>query len=138
MDPKKLNTINKLKRLKFVGVDVSLDIALFEYGFIWKETKDKYIFIYGVKNFGDGFIEFEYVEYNKPIDPKEEWDWVDWDDVCEFCGVKQEEFFKNDFPMIVNDLNHYYGSDNIFGGNCDIEIRKNPFSRKTKDNSEDC
>lgn len=52
-EPKDLNSLKKLERKGFEGVDVTLEIALFEYGMVWKELEEgsgEWFFVHVVPN----------------------------------------------------------------------------------------
>ncbi len=117
-----MKKLSDYEKERYEGVDVSLEISLFEYGILWKlidEEQEEYKFIYGVglKESENGF---EYSLFDWATMGKKEWvelleeDWVELDEVCNFCGMSKEEI-KNNWPYGIYDLISYYGYENVFG-----------------------
>jgi len=102
---------------EYEGIDADLETSLFEYGLIWKLTDGEYKFIYGVGYNDDGeeYNRFDWATEEADIDPKEEWNFADWGDICFFVGQTETKFFAQPLPQIVFDLILYYGYENIFG-----------------------
>lgn len=113
-----METITQLKNDGFFGIDVSLEISLFEYGLICKETsKDNYLFYYGIKIDDDGYYNlFDYCNYSKKdlIELTKE-TWVDLSGVLSFAGQTKKEWLKQHPISQISDLIAYYGPGNIFG-----------------------
>lgn len=102
----------------FKGIDVSLDISLFDYGFAWKENENgDYVFYYGVRYDIDNYVydKFDYAFLSINTNPKSQWDWVEWHNLYNFVGETEEQFFDRELPFIVFDLVNYYGYEEIFG-----------------------
>jgi len=107
-----LNTIPKLEKAGFEGTDVSLDIALFEYGLIWKQLDpDTWIFVYGIKAEGCNYVSFDRCSL-KASDFESDYDWIDKKSVEETCGRKLADL---NLPAKISDLHSYYGVEEIFG-----------------------
>ena len=120
--------IKEYERRGFEGGDANLETSLYEYGLIWKKFKravPKYPCVKGEHLFiavqrmdtGDGI---KLCMNSGWIDParlpiEEEFDWVDWPDVLNFCDQTMEEFKSMDFGMQVFALTNYYGPDNTIG-----------------------
>ena len=102
---------------EYEGIDADLETSLFEYGLIWKLTDGEYKFIYGVGYNDDGqeYNRFDWATEEAETDPKEEWNFAEWDKVCSFVGQTEAEFFAQPLPQIVFDLISYYGHENVFG-----------------------
>ena len=112
----RLNTIEKLEQEGFEGPDACLMISLFEYGLAWRETDEGILFIYGIKHGMSGdYTRFDRCTLAKDTDPKEEWSWANWDDLCNFTG--DGTAYPEDYPLtqVVSDLLNYYGYENVFG-----------------------
>ena len=99
----------------YKGGDASLETSLFEYGLIWKEDKKDITFIFGVGFKDEGCNLFDWGTVEKNVDPKKEWDWANFADVCKFTGQTEEEFFANPLHQIVSDLLSYYSFQDVFG-----------------------
>ena len=110
-----MNTIEKYENEGYQGNDASLEISLFEYGLIWKEEENEYLFIYGVHTNGEEYSLFDWGCISKDIYIKKEFDWVDWKGVLSFVGENEEDYLKHSIPLIVSDLLSYYGYENVFG-----------------------
>jgi len=108
------------------GVDVDIDISIFEYGIAWKEIpfetfiygdklKKKYEFIYGTE-----YGESRYVRFDRiTMDEFEFLDliydsWIEVKNVLGFTGLTEKEFVDS-FPHAIHDLYNYYGYIEIFG-----------------------
>jgi hypothetical protein len=118
-------TINKLKRAGFEGMDASLNVALFEYGLIWKQykrntknhNKGEYLFYYGVDiDRAGNYNAFDWAAIRADVDPLKEWNWADFDAVCSYTGKDKESFLAMPLCDIVSDMLGYYGKENVFGG----------------------
>jgi hypothetical protein len=102
------------------GIDADIETSLKEYGFAWREKKGEYVFYYGV-NMGKNergdmdYTRFDWATFPKNTDPFEEFDWVEWEQVCDTTGATVEEYKVMRFPMVVWDLFSYYGYENVFG-----------------------
>ena len=117
-----MKTLKQYEDAGFDGVDVSLDIALFEYGLIWQKTEpNEYKFIYGIGIDEDcNYNLFDYAFFSQ-----EDWndlldntDWFDTDAVCRYYGISKKQL-KEGFPYTISDAISYYGFENIFGGSYD-------------------
>jgi hypothetical protein len=118
--------ISKYEKQGFVGVDVSLEISLLDYGLIWKEYK------YNLKKRGVKKGEVlaiacltspEMTPTNEDLDwgyfTKEgllSEDWIEWKAVADSQGCTVEELKSRDTGNLLFDLIGYYGKEN-FGFN---------------------
>lgn len=110
-----------MDRLEFdhkalTGVDVNIEISLKEYGFAWIESEFEILFYYGIaleeNDCGDmDYIKFDFAVIAKTIDIKEEYDWVDFDEIKSFDDL----FFEESLPYQIRTLLTYYGHENVFG-----------------------
>lgn len=107
--------LEELEKEGYKGIDASLDIALYEYGLIWQEEATAFHFIYGVKGNDAEYTMFDHGWIQKDVDPKQEWDWVEWESVAESNGMDVEEFIALPLPFLVSSLIHHYGYLEIFG-----------------------
>ena len=112
---KKYYQINK-KNLE--GIDVNLEISLKGYGIAWRILPSKNIVRFFVgytlvqtECGGYDFTEFEMVEYPLDLDVRDEYDWVNFDDVYSFVGMSGDEWDKLTLPQKMCDLKSYYGAD---------------------------
>ncbi len=104
---------------KLKGVDVDLEISLKEYGLAWIETDIECLFYYGIEADtndcgGTDYTRFDFCTFNKDLDVREEFDWVDWG-VFYSTGIPEKEF--NELPLTskIGDLFYFYGYENMFG-----------------------
>jgi len=107
----------KYERRGFEGSDASLDISLNEYGLIWKRYKrgvhaGDYLF---VATWNDSSFTRVLVHFwlNEKVNLEDEYDWVDWLEVADYCGQTKKELLESHFPMIIKDLVNYYGIQNF-------------------------
>lgn len=107
-----LNSISKLKRLKFQGQDVSLDISLGEYGLAWKGNGKDCLFIYSIGN--GRFDRITFLDYKK-IQIEKEYDWADLQAVADSVGLTLKDWTDDSFVNKIVDLISYYGTGEIFG-----------------------
>ena len=107
------------------GPDVDIETSLKEYGIAWIETGKDILFYYGIE-YGpeedeigiieDCYIKFDFCVFDKGMDFKEEFDWVEWDDVASYIGADNMLSFDDmAFTQKISDLVAYYGYDSIFG-----------------------
>ena len=109
-----------MDRLEFdhkalTGVDVNIEISLREYGFAWIESETKIKFYYGIaieeNECGDmEYVKFDFAVIDKTSDIKEEYDWVDFDEIESFDDM----FWEESLPCQIYTLLNYYGYENIF------------------------
>jgi hypothetical protein len=100
------------------GRDADLDTSLEEYGFAWVDDpeEEEIEFFYGLEQDEQGtYIRFDNGTLRRDLDPRKEWDWVEWEEVVSYTGSTVEDFLKQDLKWIVYDLVQYYGHENIFG-----------------------
>jgi hypothetical protein len=112
----------KVKALKFTGIDVSLEISLFEYNVIsapFYDDKhpqtDEYFVVYSIGNnrFDTGYKQER--ELNALINGT---DWMDEKEVENFLscnGTTKEVWLAGTFVVKLHDLINYYGYENIMG-----------------------
>ena len=106
-----METLTKYIEEGYIGVDASLDISLYEYGLIWKETSSgEYNFIYGINSEDDEYSFFDYGFMSIK----------DWDNMLNdsWFDLKAVESFSGDklsFPYDVHTALQYHGYQNIFG-----------------------
>lgn len=119
--PKRMNnfdtvtgtTLAKLEKLGFEGIDVSLEISLFEYGMAWVRDGDDWHFIFA----RDGI--FDNGTFLVTTDWRKEFGWISTADFLSFLcymGTNEEHFDERPFPNKVYDLTSYWGWENVFGG----------------------
>ena len=114
--------VGKYERRGFQGSDVSLDISLNEYGLIWKryqrnnKKKDikagDYLFIATWQDSSNTRI-LTHFWLNEKVNLEEEYNWVEWLEVADYCGQTKKEFLESHFPTIISDLVRYYGIQNF-------------------------
>ena len=108
-----LASIPLLRAQGFTGPDASLAISLGEYGMAWRLLPDgEWLFVYSHPTIRGAFDRASI----RPLDPKVEWDWVDWAEFLSYFGMEEAEWLALPFPRQVEDLFRYYGAENVFGG----------------------
>jgi hypothetical protein len=112
-----MKKLSNLMTAGFEGTDVSLDIALYEYGLIWRKTAPgEYLFYYGVECDDEGnYTKFDWAHMSKAdwTDLLNE-DWVDIEEVEKYADNTKQELIDT-FPHSVYTLVSYHGYENIFG-----------------------
>ena len=111
----RLNSIAKLEKEGFEGVDKGLEISLFEYSLAWKvlEESNEILFIYKIPN-GN----FDRCTFTLGTDVKKEFNWMkekEWKSFLGFLGLDQEDFDGMPLAWKIKDLVSFYGYENIFG-----------------------
>jgi hypothetical protein len=121
-----METITQLQNDGFIGVDASLEISLFEYGFILLKNEhctndNEYFFV--ARNFAhddekkdlysSGYIIEE--DLDNIVKGKEWADKKDNASFLSFVGLNKKEWFKLNIASKVADLLGYWGRENIFG-----------------------
>ncbi len=114
----------------WAGIDVSLEISLFEYGIIWKIEGDKVKFIFTVAEEDDSRVIIHEAVYDLNTDPEKEWGWaigkgIEDNEARGFFVAHQitkEEFLKMPFTEQVFYLFYYYGEYEIFGMDCPSRV----------------
>ena len=113
------------------GIDVSLDISLFEYGIIWKREGDKVKFLFTVGDNEDSRVTIHEAVYDINTNVEKEWDWAvgkgieDYEAKGFFTAhdIPREEFLHlMPFTKQVFYLFNYYGEHEIFGTDCPSRI----------------
>lgn len=120
MNTNKINSIEKMKKLGFEGVDADLATSLFEYGIAWLKGESETVFVYGIgmseKEYGECYYsKFDRCSFDNDTDVFTEFDFADFDAVCQYVGTSKEDFQNLELEMKVEVLMSYYGYENIFG-----------------------
>ncbi len=103
----------------FDGSDASIAESLYVYGLIWQKRKKHYHFIIGVDVDDAGmFISFDWGNVDIDVDLQSEYNWADFDDVADCCGMSELDWHKQTVPQKIENLIKYYGRSNIFGDCC--------------------
>ena len=102
---------------KLTGNDANLKTSLKEYGIAWIETDTEYLFYYGIKMQENkchdiDYVKFDFCAFDKNMDIKQEFDWVEWNDINNYIGM---DIMDLNLPWQISDLVSYYGCENIFG-----------------------
>ncbi len=114
-----LRTLSLLKRQNFQGTDAGLATSLLEYGLVWRELPDSWLFVY--RGTDD---RFHRQTIDKNVNLLREYDWVDWPEFLNSMGdgeaahlpdISQADWFKNSLPWKIADLVNYHGVENVFG-----------------------
>lgn len=100
---------------KIEGIDASIDISLQEYGFAWIKGEAETLFYYGIEGNEEDYTRFDFCTFPNDMRPREEFDFVAWGEVAETCGLSNKEFMSQPLPLLLFDLVHYYGYENVFG-----------------------
>jgi hypothetical protein len=112
----RLNSLSKLEKEGFEGLDIDIGESVFGYGVVWKKIPEinAILFVYRI----DDGLELEnrydrsYIDINTDV---EEWDWVDFEEVANFVGLSKKEWLESDLVFKVINLLSYYGYRNVFG-----------------------
>ena len=108
-----LNSIQKLENSGFTGIDVSLEISLFEYELIWREIDGKYLFVYQIT--GRVNRVFDRCSFDANLNVQTEFDWAKFEDIYSLSGMSETEWNEQELPEKISDLFSYYGYESIFG-----------------------
>lgn len=127
MNITEIDTITKLEQNGYIGTDACLAISLFEYGLAWKEDNNQIEFIYGIGLEETEYNRFDRCTFNLDLDIKEEFDWVDFEEVASFCGQSLDQFLAMDLAFQIYNLQVHYGFENVFGSSYweGFEIQEN-------------
>lgn len=99
----------------YEGLDVDLEISLFEYGLIWTIRENDYHFIYGIDLDDTGYIKFSWGDIPINCDVQKEYDWAEFHEICDYVGMSLDDWLALSLPLKINDLLSYYGYENVFG-----------------------
>lgn len=131
------NTVEKADFLEWEGMDVSLDISLHEYGFLYCKTaqcseEDEYFVLFSLFNadfpdetlFNTGY--YCESDFDELIDGKSWASEEEIDRFLSFQGITKEEWKDFSFALKLHDLLSYYGIVNILNsvpemGACKLE-----------------
>lgn len=110
-----LNTLEKLESFGFSGIDVSLEISLFDYGLVWKKLKNgDFLFIYSI-----GEKQWDRITVNPSNFIESDLDWISnehWNGFLRTNGYSEKRVFdERDFGYKIFDLIQYFGYEEIFG-----------------------
>lgn len=121
-----INRIEDYEKQGFQGIDVSLEISLFEYGLIWVKNKEctadnEFLFIYGVNgNSENSYNEFQYTTFDSGYMTKKDFaesfyfEDENLKSIESYTGQTKNELIDN-FPNSISDIESYHGIENIFG-----------------------
>ena len=117
---------DKLEKKGFEGIDVNLEISLFEYGMIARDKGNELQVIYVTewidfekpKYFDVSYISFDGL--NSIINDS----WFDKKEFLDFLGITETEFKESPKIMMLYNYISYYGTENILGSSyCPWTIR---------------
>ena len=119
---------------KLTGSDADIETSLKEYGIAWIETDTEYLFYYGIKMEENechdmDYTRFDFCSFDKDMDIKEEFNFVNWDDINSYIGM---DIMDLDLPGQISDLVSYYGYENIFGSGYWEGLTYNDIVKKVK------
>jgi hypothetical protein len=113
---KNMASIPLLEAQGYKGMDACLATSLFEYGLIWRDIGDEFIFIYNHPSISGSF---DRCSMKKDLNIAKEYDWVDWNNFYKYLGnnswEEAEKWTKTPLPLKIWDLRNYYGVEEIFG-----------------------
>jgi len=115
MNTTEINTIPKLEKHGYAGIDACLATSLFEYGMAWKEENNQIEFIYGIGVNGTEYNKFDRCTFDTDLDVYKEFDWADLEEVFLCMGSKKEDWDALPLPQKIYDIVSYYGFENVFG-----------------------
>ena len=125
---RRLTEAERTRYADYIGIDIDIEISLFEYGRIYKPIYDdkgaliEFHIIFGVVHNGEDYTEFDYSFLSKEdyIDMLAE-DWIKIDRVLEYADTTLEnmqEFNECNIDILIN----YHGIENILGGSYSSKI----------------
>ena len=97
------------------GPDASIEISLKEYGIAWKIEETETRFYYGTGHNGAEYIHFDFADLENDLDVHSEYSWANFKAVMDFVGQDPVDWEKLPLTGKIQDLNSYYGVENIFG-----------------------
>lgn len=105
-----------IEKIQLNGVDGNLEISLLEYGIAWFKTANEITFVYstGMDENG-GCSNFCLSSFDLDTDVKDEFDWVDWNDVYSFSGIDESKIDEMPIEQVIDLLVMHEGTENIFG-----------------------
>jgi hypothetical protein len=115
-----------MKHWNFEGVDISLEISLFEYGFVCAENKADADFFVLFKVDEDQF-DFGFIKESELDSLINGHGWMSSKDIESFLdrnGTTKEIWLANSFVYKLGDILSYYGYQNIFGTSSSVFSRK--------------
>ena len=98
------------------GPDISIEISLKEYGIAWKIGETETRFYYGTKHSGEEYTGFDWGCLENNVDVKDEYNWANFQEVADFTGMSLKDWEDTPLTGKIQDLQHYYGMENVFGG----------------------
>lgn len=98
----------------YAGFDSSLEISLFEYGFIFSRTDplsegDLRIWFKIVGN------TFDWADFKQDLDFWKEFSWANKNNLLRFLGMDEESFNNDTLESKIYSLVNYYGYENVYG-----------------------
>lgn len=106
-----LASISLIESQGWQGLDLSLAISLFEYGFAFREVGEELIVIHRASH-GENF---DRTSFSLSLDVRKEYEWVKWDGFYSTMDTTEEEFDASPLWQKLYDLMIYYGVEEIFG-----------------------
>lgn len=119
-------SIQDLEKNEFQGPDKSLGISLYEYGLAWKiqinekTKKEEYKFLYRTRVDEDNisYYDFAYFNHLNAEEFKSEFNWCNFSEIADVCGLSEKEFHDSPFEQKILNLLSYYGCEDVFGSTC--------------------
>jgi len=112
-----LDSIEKLRKAGFRGIDASLEISLFEYNMVWKDLGDgQWLFVHATPN-TSGLPDDDDMEFDSTPMSEQDLEWIEDKlyDIASHTGVAIGEWKSQPFCDRIYDAVSYLGFENIFG-----------------------
>lgn len=112
-----IDSVSKISKLGFTGIDISIEESLFEYGMVWKECEDgELLFIHANPNqfkcVSDEELEFDTTYMNESDISLS---LLNKSKFYSFMGISKSEWSKYPLGTRISDLSSYYGFEDVFG-----------------------
>lgn len=107
-----LASISLLKAQNFRGDAMRLAISVFEYGLVWRELENEFLFVYRHPSIAN---KFDRCLLSKVTEPENEWGWALKSEFFRATGMEKDKWLALPLTQQVTDLVSYYGTANVFG-----------------------
>ena len=123
----------EFKMENLTGIDYSIMLSLYKYGFVWIEGKKQTKVFYGIGTNDCNYSLFNTYTFDNDTNVQEEFDPFNMYVVAEKTGITLEEWLKLPLMSKVYDLVSYYGYEMIFGYNYFVDLEYDANENKFKE-----